>query len=264
MAEEQQTFSMDESSPQDGELTSEEMDSLKVGEEMEVQQENLLAGKYKNAEELEKAHIELQKKLGENKPEDNAQEETTEATDSNKTEEKTEDESSEETPSILDKLWGEKDKGFSDETLKELAKTNPGELAKQYLQYRTQTSQPKGLSESDVTELKGAIGGEEEYNRLIGWADQNMPKQEQEMYDAIIDRGDKLACWFAIQYAHSKYKDAVGTDGSLITGKPPSQSGDTYRSQAELVNAMADPRYDNDPAYRQDVIDKLERSKVDF
>ena len=38
----------------------------------------------------------------------------------------------------------------------------------------------------------------------------------------------------------------------------------TYSSQAELVRAMADPRYDRDPAYRQDVIDKLERSDVEF
>ena len=46
-------------------LTSEEQDSLAVGEEMEAQQNQLLAGKYENAQELEKAYVELQKKLGE-------------------------------------------------------------------------------------------------------------------------------------------------------------------------------------------------------
>ena len=50
-------------------LTPEEQNSLEVGTEMENQQEQLLAGKYKNAEELEKAYVELQKKLGENKEE---------------------------------------------------------------------------------------------------------------------------------------------------------------------------------------------------
>ena len=47
----------------------------------------------------------------------------------------------------------------------------------------------------------------------------------------------------------------------MVTGKqaPPRQS-DTFRSQAELVQAMSDRRYENDPAYRQDVIEKLERS----
>ena len=46
-------------------LTEEEQDSLAVGEELMEQQENLLAGKYKNAQDLESAYIELQKKLGE-------------------------------------------------------------------------------------------------------------------------------------------------------------------------------------------------------
>ena len=46
-------------------LTPDEQDSLAVGEEMVNQQEQLLAGKYKNAEELEKAYGELERKLGE-------------------------------------------------------------------------------------------------------------------------------------------------------------------------------------------------------
>ena len=45
-------------------LTPEEQDSLEVGEKLVAEQENLLAGKYKDAEELEKAYIELQKNLG--------------------------------------------------------------------------------------------------------------------------------------------------------------------------------------------------------
>ena len=44
----------------------------------------------------------------------------------------------------------------------------------------------------------------------------------------------------------------------------PPASGDVFRSQAELVSAMNDRRYDSDPAYRQDVIEKLDRSNLDF
>ena len=46
----------------------------------------------------------------------------------------------------------------------------------------------------------------------------------------------------------------------MLTGKGPVQQKDAFRSQAELVSAMSDPRYDEDPAYRQDIIAKLERS----
>ena len=46
----------------------------------------------------------------------------------------------------------------------------------------------------------------------------------------------------------------------MVQGKAPQNTRDVFRSQAELVAAMSDKRYDNDPAYRQDVIQKLERS----
>ena len=49
----------------------------------------------------------------------------------------------------------------------------------------------------------------------------------------------------------------------MLTGKA-ARTLDGFRSQAEVVAAMNDPRYDNDPAYRQDVYDKLERSNVQF
>ena len=52
-------------------LTSDEQDSLQVGEAMQEAQDDLLAGKYKDARELEKAYVELQQKLGEKGSEDN-------------------------------------------------------------------------------------------------------------------------------------------------------------------------------------------------
>ena len=50
-------------------LTPEEQDSLAVGESISQQEEQVYAGKYKSAQELEKAYIELQAKLGEKKEE---------------------------------------------------------------------------------------------------------------------------------------------------------------------------------------------------
>ena len=50
----------------EGELTEDEQDSLAVGEKLVEQQEEMLAGKFKTAEDLEKGYIELQKKLGDN------------------------------------------------------------------------------------------------------------------------------------------------------------------------------------------------------
>ena len=50
----------------------------------------------------------------------------------------------------------------------------------------------------------------------------------------------------------------------MLQGKPARTGGDTFRSQAEVVAAMSDPRYDNDGAYRQDVMEKLDRSDLNF
>ena len=68
------TLTYNPTDPDAGELTPDEQDSLEVGAKLAEQEEQLLAGKYKNAEELEKAYTELEKKLGSNeKPEQEAE-----------------------------------------------------------------------------------------------------------------------------------------------------------------------------------------------
>ena len=256
-----ETLTMDETPADSPEFTQEEMDSLKVGEEMEAQQQQLLAGKYKNAEELESAYVELQKKLGE--PKTDVPEETGETETEAKEEEVTEEEPETKESNILDTLWDQRDDGFSDETLKELAQTNPGELAKEYLRYRN-ANQAQALTDENISQLMESAGGEEQYNQMVGWAKDNLSAQEQKMYDTVVDRGDPLACYFALQALKSRYTDAVGTDGRMLTGKPPSSAGDVFKSQQELVKAQSDPRYHDDPAYRQAIMDKLERSNINF
>ena len=238
-------------------LNESEQESLEIGEQMVAEQETLLAGKYKDTQELETAYKELEKKLGEKSDEDSE-----EAEPEAEPEKETEVESN-----ILDKLWEEKDKGFSDETLKALGEKRPGELAKMYLEFRSQAGQQEAsptLTESDISELKGMAGGEKEYERVIGWATSNLPQKEQDMFDSVIDRGDPQAAYFAVQALMSKYKDAVGSEGDLITGKAPSNVGSTFQSQPEVVAAMSDPRYDSDPAYRRQIMEKLERSNIEF
>ena len=45
----------------------------------------------------------------------------------------------------------------------------------------------------------------------------------------------------------------------MIQGKP-AQAVNGYRSQAEVVRDMNDPRYDRDPAYRAEIMNKLANS----
>ena len=235
-------------------LSAEEQDSLKVGEQMQEAQDNLLAGKYKNAEELEQGYIELQKKLGQ-------QENTAE-----EAEEEQVEEGEEEELGILDELWEyeSNNEEFHEEALAELKEMDPVELAKMHIEYRKQveTGETGGrdFSEQDITELKGVVGGEANYANMIQWAQGALNETEVNMFDAVMAKGDPLAAFFAVRSLAYAYNDAIGYDGKMVQGKAPKQSNDQFRSQAEVVAAMGDPRYENDPAYRRDIMQKLERS----
>jgi hypothetical protein len=136
--------------------------------------------------------------------------------------------------------------------------------APEEVEEESEDSPQETLTEAQAKELFKMVGGEKAYQSMINWAGQNLSKQEIEMYDSVMGRGDPNAIFFAVQALNNKYSDAVGNDGNLLTGRGAAKESQGFRSQAELVQAMSDPRYDNDPAYRSDVIRKLENSDIAF
>jgi len=233
------------------ELTSEEQESLAVGEELAAGHEQLLAGKYKNAAELEKAYVELQQKLG-------SKEEATEETAPEAKEQVKEEEPTNST--FLDNLWEESQQegDFKEETMNKLNEMSQQDLAQEYLNYRA--SKTTEITKDDIQNIYNIAGGEKGYKDMMTWANQNIPKQDLEMFDAVLEQNNPLAAFFAVQALNYRYNDAMGVDGEMLTGKAVKTEIPGFRSQAELVAAMNDPRYDNDPAYRQDVLTKLEQS----
>lgn len=235
-------------------------ESLAVGEELEQQQNELLAGKYKSAEELEQAYIELQKKLG--SPE---QEQPEAPQETEEVEEVDPIAQAFETADVEFSSNGE----LSAETLSKLSEMSSEDLIKAYLDYQSKLGPideaPQGveLSDQDVSEIHNSVGGAEKYQQLVQWAAQNFSEQEIQAFDNVVESGNKNAINFALQALKSRYTDAVGFEGEMLQGKA-AASQDVFRSQAELVRAMNDPRYDKDPAYRQDIYDKLDRSNISF
>jgi len=238
-------------------LNADEQDSLKVGETMQEAQDNLLAGKYKNAQELEQGYIELQKKLGEGE----AEEPVAEAE-----EEEYEGEEGEEDGSILDELWEYEinNEEFHEDAVAELQQMDPVDLANLHIEYRKQVEEEgvgaKDFTEAEMSELKGVVGGDENYQNMLQWAGANLNQQEIDMFDAVMQRGDALGAFFAIRSLAYRYNDAAGYEGKMLTGNAPKTSGTQFRSQQEVIQAMSDPRYESDPAYRKDIMDKLTRS----
>ena len=254
-------------------LTPEEQDSLAVGSEIQEQQEQLYAGKYKSAEELEKAYGELQKKLGDQGTEDSGEVGDTQDTAEVESEETTEETQEAPPPTAAAELiqsaseeYYNNDSKLSPETLEKFSSMSSKDLVEAYMQ--VQGNLPQGdlldnagdISDATVNEIKNYAGGEKSYDNMVEWASNNLDTQSVEAFDSIINTGSVDAIKLAVNGLKAQYENANGYEGTMVTGKAPAQSKDVYRSQAELVAAMNDRRYDNDPAYRQDVIAKLERS----
>lgn len=94
------------------------------------------------------------------------------------------------------------------------------------------------------------------------WASENLPDSYTKAYDDVIDKGNPYAIQIALAGLQAQYDANNGVEGNLRTGRAVVEKADVFRSQSEVIQAMNDPRYDVDPAYRQDVFTKLERSNI--
>ena len=263
-----ETYSYD-NTPETEVLSAEEQDSLQVGEQLESEHEQLLAGKYRSTEDLEAAYLSLQKKLGQEEEEVDY-----ESTDEGyEEEEESDEEVSPYAPatSLINEASEEyyaNDGTLSEETIEKFSEMSSQDLVNAYIEIQSKNPQanPQGIEMSDaqVNSVMNAAGGEANYNRIVEWAASNLDNRSIDAFDSVVDSGNPAAINIAFAGLQSRYEDANGYEGRMLQGKAASSAGDIYRSQAELVAAMSDPRYDSDPAYRADVIEKLELSDLQF
>ena len=231
-------------------LTEQEQESLKVGEELANQQEQLLAGKYKDAEELEDS------------------EETGDTESSDRETDTEEEEEAEEVSPAAELINSaseefEKSGELTPETMNKFTEMSSKDLVEAYMQLQKDSpvAEPDGdISDAQVNQVKNFAGGEQAYSNIVNWASENLDQQSIEAFDNIVNNGSVEAIKLAVSGLKSQYESANGYEGTMYSGKAPNNSRDVFRSQAELVRAMSDPRYENDPAYRQDIINKLDRS----
>ena len=260
-----ETFSYD-NTPEAEVLTEEEQDSLQVGEQLEAEHEQLLAGKYKSTEDLEAAYLSLQKKLGQEEPD------YEESDEGYAEEEGSDEEISDDAPAVslineASEEYYANDGTLSEETIEKFSEMSSTDLVNAYLEIQAknpQASQGVEMSEGQVNSVQNAAGGEANYNRVIEWAANNLPNNQIDAFDSVVDSGNPAAIGIAFQGLQRQYDESNGYEGRMLQGKPAGGKGDIYRSQAELVAAMSDPRYDSDPAYRADVVDKLNQSDLQF
>ena len=246
------------------ELNKAEQEALAIGEQRAQEESRMLAGKYESAEELEKAYIELQKKLGESN--DGLREEEPQGRGR---EEEVEEQQVDADP-LIDLLnsaseeYYSNDGKLSEETFEKLSQMDSKDLLEAYMQIQANPSQVEDFTADQVTDIQNFVGGEQQYNGLVSWAAENMPENFVQAFDNLINVGDPDMVKLAVVGLQAAFQEANGYEGRMLSGKPAQTQQDVFRSQAEVVQAMADPRYDRDPAYRQDVFAKLERSDLNY
>ena len=252
-------------------MTTEDLEGLK-------DDNGLYAGKFKTIEDMAASYKELEGKLGQ------SPEEAPEVTEEEPKEE-IKDEKKEDSEFNAEELYGE---GLA-ETLKaadidpqdiSTRFTESGEISEEdytklenagfsrsiidsYLAgVRAQNGQAVEMAERQVQEVKDSVGGDAEYSKVTTWASQNLPPEDVEAFNSLLERGDAFAIRMATQGLYSQYKNAMGTEPSLVSGRSSESGPSPFRTTQEVVAAMRDPRYNSDAAYTENVQRKLASSEV--
>ena len=238
----------------------------------ETDENGLILGKFKSVEDLAASYKELEGKLGQVTEEDQPQ--TEEETETNETEFNAEEFYGDGLASVLEEVGidaQEISTRFTESgEISEDDYTKLGEAGFSKQVIDTYLNGLKGTSEgtaeeiatSQIQGIKDSIGGDEAYNQMVSWALENLPAEDQKAFNKVTETADAPIIKMAVQGLYSQYKNAMGVEPNLVTGRA-SQSGPTpYRSTAEVVTAMSDPRYGKDVTYTEDVQRRLGGSDV--
>jgi len=225
-----------------------------------------LPEKFKSPEDLAKAYSELEKRLGQPKaPEAPVTPAPTQNTEGEapKQDSLTIDEqaaaaveSAQLDMDALTQEWTEKGT-LSDESYEKLTKAGfPRELVDDYIRLKS------GEATSIVTDLKKSVGGDQAFADMVTWARSSWTPDQLRAYNEGVNSGDPAKMRLAVQALAADYRGNNSTVPQLVSGGngPVGTSG--YRSQAEFLSDIQNPKYREDPAFRADVEARLAKSNI--
>ena len=172
-------------------------------------------------------------------------------------------------PFAINKHYQENNGTITEEHYKQLEQTGlPRNLIDSYLnglQPREGTQPAVDPSFPEYEDIVGIAGGEEKYLEMLQWMDGNIPKEELQEFDKIVDAEKRNIpqVTLAVQKMFTRYRNAMGVEPKLISGQTSSSPNTkVFRSNAEVVAAMRDPRYKTDIAFQHEVQRRLAESNV--
>jgi len=146
---------------------------------------------------------------------------------------------------------------LSEESIKKLsAQGIPEGIVNNYLEGLN------AISERQAQQIYGLVGGEEQYTSMMEWASESLEESEIDAFNSIMAQKNPASMQMAVRGLRARFEQENGKPGRLIQGETTGVSGGSFRSVAEVVEAMKDPRYKKDPAYRRDVEARLSNSNV--
>lgn len=120
----------------------------------------------------------------------------------------------------------------------------------------------QSTADAYAAEVFNEVGGQQVYNQVTEWAAANLEQSEIDNFNAAVEAGPEAAKW-AVRGLVSQYRESEGTEPSRsLSGRTSTNPSDAFTSTQQVVEAMADSRYKNDPAYRQQIQNKIQRSNV--
>ena len=126
----------------------------------------------------------------------------------------------------------------------------------------------RALIEQNLQSVYTEVGGQEAYGQLIEWATKNLPEGDINTFNDSVQTVnpdgtlDMQKAMFAIRGLKAQQTASEGRTPQLLQGTSGSTTGNVFQSTAQVIVAMQDKRYESDPAYRQEVQDRLAASNV--
>ncbi len=120
----------------------------------------------------------------------------------------------------------------------------------------------QAIADASQARIEAHVGGAETLQSMLDWAATNLSAEEKQAFNNTVDNADEAGLKLAMDGLKAKYIASEGDEPKLLGGSSKGNSGAVFRSNAELTQAMRDPRYGKDPAYRADVEAKLARSSI--
>jgi hypothetical protein len=198
--------------------------------------------KFESPEDLAKAYNELQQKQSKKetpKDEDQTEGEETPEPDKPSTNSAVQKATEEftETGKLSDKAFIELDKAGI-----------PREMVEAYIQGQ------EAVSVASALEIQESIGGNANYAAMSEWAGENLADGDLQAYNDIVERGTVEQARVAVKGMYAQFLAAGGKAPNLAQGATSGVAGaKAFGSAASMVEAMQDPRYKSDPAYREQI-----------